>query len=260
MKPRTHKIAKLLPSASAGALLVFSLASANAQTDRIVFTQKFQPDATVVELNINPFAGGNAKITARSRIDETVPFAYSALADSDPAGITSNDVTKKGGIGAQFFENGKFSGSSGISGGGGHKDEELIFNFSNGVLGSSLVFTLTDLQLGKGLLDDDDPVIFVDAVGFTSPLMFNEPNGLLDAGVLTANNTTGFSDSFDINIGALNFGAINPASLAITEVRIRETNGHTYVNAFAAAPVPEPSSAALIALSVALPIFRRRRR
>ena len=62
-------------------------------------------------------------------------------------------------------KNGGFGGSGGISGGGGDKDEELIFTYDRPVALDSILLELSDIDFGHGLNDKDDPVLFVSERG-----------------------------------------------------------------------------------------------
>ena len=48
-----------------------------------------------------------------------------------------------------------------ISGGGSNRDEEVIITFDAPAEGDSIVLQLDEVELGNGLDDKDDPIIFV---------------------------------------------------------------------------------------------------
>ncbi|MFV1995237.1 MAG: PEP-CTERM sorting domain-containing protein, partial [Verrucomicrobiales bacterium] len=264
----------------AGGIIAFASAS-QAQVETIIFSPF--ADTTALTLPLGG-TGTSVDITARSSVLESEAFVIitpSSVGIDDPGGITSKDLSKRGGVGVRSFDGNKFGGSGGISGKGGAKDEELIFTFDlGGVSASSLKITITDLQIGSSLDDGDDPVIFVrDVLG--NNFVFSELNGVTDTGIAPPGSNigilpglsvattdlagnafaSGVKDPYNVNFGDFNYGAgVDPATVAIREVRVREVGDHIFVNGIQAAPIPEPSSAALIGLSMALPLLRRRRR
>ena len=96
-------------------------------------------------------------MTARSSIDETQPLVAAA---SGLSGTTIIDKDKGAGV-----QTASASGSKGISGGGAHKDEEMIFTYDTAIPLNSIVLSLNDIEFGSGSLDKDDPIIFLSVAG-----------------------------------------------------------------------------------------------
>ena len=179
-------------------------------------------------------------ITARSHVDRDAPFDFNA------SGETGTIWVDDQGFGVKNLGGG---GSGGISGLGGHQNEELIFTFGGFALSGSLQLGFTGFDLGDGLGDRDDPVIFV---------------VLDDASWITLDEVD-FADAFTFDesdsggSGILDFGAIdvlNP-SLSVAALVVRETHGHVQVNSIAYSTIPSPGALALIGLAG---IVGRRRR
>lgn len=169
---------------------------------------------------------GNARsvmITARSSVNAAQPFHAGA---SGEMGTVYIDKGK--GAGVQNYE---FGGSKGISGGGGDKDEELIFSYNAGVSLDSILLELKDIDFGHGLNDKDDPVLFVSSVASDSFSTLTEED---------ISSTSAFTFTGDQR-GTVDFGAFTDL-LGFSTVdifKIRETRGHIYVNGISdATPVP----------------------
>ena len=91
---------------------------------------------------INSFGDPSSfTISARSHIDETQPYDFWALGEMGTIYVEKDDK----GTGVQ---NSGMGGSSGISGGGGDKDEELFFNYNSPVSLESISLELNDIELG----------------------------------------------------------------------------------------------------------------
>jgi len=181
-------------------------------------------------------------MTARSSVDSAQPFV------ADAAGLLGTVVIDKKGAGVQAAD---AKGSKGISGGGGHKDEELIFTHDTPVFLDSILLGLNHIKFGDGLGDDDDPVIFLSVAGsgsFGVTIMEDE--------ILGAFTASGSKS------GVVDFGEFT--SLAddtpIAAFKIRETNDHIYVNQVSTGqPIPEPGILGLLALGgLALSLRKRK--
>jgi hypothetical protein len=196
-------------------------------------------------------------ITARTNIDELAPLVPDA---TGLAGTVYIDKDKKGGkvhgAGVQTASGG---GSKGISGGGGDRDEELIFTYDQAVYLSGVSIRLGDIEFGNGVGDKDDPVIFLKTAG----------SQVFDVILTEADIATGFTQigAADKKYGQVDFNSfIATAELnddtAIVAFAVRETNGHLYVNGVSNANgnvVPEPATMALLAFGGMMIASRRRR-
>ncbi len=182
-------------------------------------------------------------LTSRFSIDHTNPFVATA---SGLAGTVYID-RKGGGV-----QTAKPDGSKGISGGGGHKDEELIFTYDSPVLLSGLLVGLNDIDFGNGTGDKDDPVIFLSLAGSGTYGVT-----ILESEIYAAFTSTGRKQ------GTVDFGlftSVSP-STGIDGFKVRETNDHIYVDVgTTGTPVPEPASLVLIAVGGCLTIIRRIRK
>ena len=179
-------------------------------------------------------------LTARSSIDDSQPFVAGA------SGLIGTVVIDKdNGAGVQTA---KPDGSKGISGGGGHKDEELIFTYDAPVLLGDIRVFLADIEFGKGLNDKDDPIIFLSLAG----------SGIYGVTALEAAVFGAFTDTGG-KTGWVDFGTLTALSntTPIDAFKIRETNDHIYVTGVT--PVPEPAICSLM-LAGGLTLLARRRR
>ena len=192
-------------------------------------------------------------ITARSSIDETSPADGNA---SGEAGTVYIDKDKKKGAGVQTADGG---GSKGISGGGGHKDEELIFTYDQNVYLNSIDLLLRDIEFGKGLGNKDDPMIYLKLAG-SSSFDFT----ISEADIFAAYSPIGKSKD---KYGMVDFDSFTSiAGLSddtlISALAVRETNDHIYVSGVSTGieVVPEPATMCLLlAGGVGLVIKRRRK-
>jgi hypothetical protein len=215
--------------------------------------------------------GGDVTITARTRIDPSQPYVLGAPGQVGTIFHEKSNDSWKGGLGVQDFG----SGSKGISGGGPRANEELIFTYNQGgAIAGTISLLLNDIEFGSKAitngvanLDKSDPVMWI-TLDFGQTLFVNEmtlfnavvPNP--DRGTTTVLGMSGQTISRD-NSYLLDFSNIAGLDLnaTVTSFTIRETNGHTFVKAFNAGVVPEPSAAALaLAGSGFLFTLRRSRR
>ncbi|MDP6633741.1 MAG: PEP-CTERM sorting domain-containing protein [Phycisphaerae bacterium] len=197
-------------------------------------------------------------MTARTGIDETNPLVADA---TGLAGTVYIDKDGKGGkprgTGVQTASGG---GSKGISGGGGDRDEELIFTYDQPVYISGVTIRLGDIEFGApGVVDKDDPVIFLQTVG--SPT-FNVT--LTESDIFAAFSYIGDPGN---KYGEVDFNSfITSAGLnqnaGLIAFSVRETNGHLYVNGVSSGGgnvVPEPATLAVLACGGMVLVRRRRR-
>lgn len=189
-------------------------------------------------------------MTARSSVDSSQPF--SASASGDPGTVY---IGRKG----AGVQNGSFGGSSGISGGGGDKDEELIFTYNSAVSLESIQLGLNDIEFGHGQGDKDDPVLFLSEGGSGQYSVITEED---------IRATSAFTYMRDKK-GILDFGAFS-SILGFTNIdafKIRETRDHIYVKSLsqatpvtAAVPVPTPSALFLAGIGTVFSGWIHRRR
>jgi hypothetical protein len=183
----------------------------------------------------------NFVMTGRSSIDPTQPFV------ADAAGLGGTVFIDKKGAGVQTAEG---SGSKGISGSGEHENEELIFTYDAPVYLNSLAMSLNDINFGRGACNKDDPVIFLSVGGSGDfGVMIQE------AEILAAFTSTGKKT------GVVDFSRFTSISgdTSIDAFKFRETNDHVYVTgASTGAPVPEPSTMAVLGLGGVLIFVRRK--
>ncbi|MFQ5425244.1 MAG: hypothetical protein ACE5F9_14865, partial [Phycisphaerae bacterium] len=158
--------------------------------------------------------GGDAffVLTARTRIDPSDPFGPDAVGETGTVRVDKNAK----GTGVQDINGG---GSKGISGGGGHQNEELIFTFDAPVPAASILLDLTGVDFSERS-DDDDPVIFISSSGSTT---FDHT--IFESEIQSAFTSTGS------HTGRVDFAQFTslPVDLAITAFKLRETHGHLAV-------------------------------
>ena len=123
-------------------------------------------------------------------------------------------------------------GSNGISGGGPHGQEQLIFTFDSAVFLNSLIVGLVDFEFGKGIGDKDDPIFFL-LLNDSSFVGVNET--LLKPAFIDTGDKTGYVDLSQLTVPGL---AGNPLIDVLT---IHNAKDHYEVNSLAyeiAPPVP----------------------
>ncbi len=178
-------------------------------------------------------------MTARSSIDANSPF------DPNASGLAGTVYIDRNGAGTQTAG---ASGSKGISGGGGHKDEELVFTFDVLALTSSIKLGLIMFKPGNGLGDKDDPVLFLNFSGMDETVTLDETE------FLSAFMSTG-RDTGIIDFGLLGFGSDS----LIESFAVRETGSHIEVNSmsYSLVPLPAPVLLGLVGLA-GMGLARRR--
>lgn len=182
-------------------------------------------------------------LTARSSVDETQPLVANAL--GSPGTVV---VDKDKGTGVQDATAG---GSKGISGGGGDKDEELIFTYDIPVFLYSIQLGLADIEFGKGVDDKDDPVIFL---SLASSGVFGVT--IQEGEILSAFTGVDKMGTVDFN----SFTSLG-GNAQIAAFKIRETNDHIFVNTISpGVEIPEPSLCTLMVAGALLLVSRRRMR
>ena len=179
-------------------------------------------------------------LTAMSSIDNSDPFGPGAM------GLPGTVYIEKNAKGAGVQTAGA-GGSKLISGGGGHKDEQLIFTFDVLALSSSIRLGLTEFKPGNGLNDKDDPVLFITFADSSTQV-------LTEVDYLSAFQSTGSKT------GIIDFSLLSLNGTAIDEIGVRETNGHLGVNLMAYAVVPLPPAAILGLAGLGMVGFARRRK
>ncbi len=178
-------------------------------------------------------------MTARSLIDAGSPF------DPDASGLVGTIYIDKDGAGTQTAS---AHGSKGISGGGGHKDEELIFSFDVAVLTSSIELGLIMFKPGHGLGHKDDPVLFLNFSGMDETVTLDETEYM--SAFMSTGGNTGF-----IDFGLLGFGS----DTLLESFAVRETGSHIELNSISYTLVPLPAPLMLgIAGLVGMGLLRRR--
>jgi hypothetical protein len=184
----------------------------------------------------------NFTITARSSIDNTQPL------DPNAAGFPGTVYIDAKGAGTQTSSK---EGSTGISGGGGHKDEELIFTYDAPVNLSSIVLTLADIEFGNGMGDKDDPIIYLSLAGSGQFGVRVDENDILAAFKLNGDRKGDVDFSSFSSLAGQN---------AIDAFNIRETNGHIFVTGLSETThAPEPGTMLMVGSGlIGLAGFRRK--
>ena len=178
-------------------------------------------------------------MTAMSSIDPASPF------DPYASGLLGTVYINKKGAGVQTAS---AHGSKGISGGGGHKDEELIFTFDQAVTAASIKLGLIDFKAGSGLNDKDDSVLFIRLAGDPTPVVMDEID------YLGAFTSTGSKKGF------IDFALLGLGDVQVDSFGIRETNGHIEVNMVSASMIPLPAGLLLGLVGMGGVVVARRRR
>ncbi len=172
-------------------------------------------------------------MTARTMIAPSNPFMADAIGQMGSVYIERGSK----GAGVQTADGG---GSKGISGGGGHADEELIFSYDQAVSLDSISIMLRDIDFGHGTEDKDDPVIFLQLAGASA---FGVT--IMETEIIAAFSKTGKKT------GMVDFASFTSLSgdTAISGFKVRETNDHIFVTGGSAgSAVPEPGTLALLAI------------
>jgi len=231
--------------------------------------------------NFNNIASGNlgtslslfdgaVTVTARTRIDPSSPYDYSPQGIEGTIFHEKSSDPLKGGLGVQDAG----SGSKGISGGGPRQNEQLVFTYhQGGALAGAIGVQLNAVEFGSKAitngfanLEKSDPLMWIE-YDFGQIFVVNEyslfnaatPLGKTKTGTILGDTNRTFSESLSYQIDFANIAGLNQ-NATVTSFTIRETSGHTFVKAFNAGVVPEPSGAALIMAGYGfLMMFRRRR-
>ncbi len=223
---------------------IAGLATASASADLVPLTEDVQGKGNM-GTSFRPVTVGGLPadfvLTARSMIDDSMMFDPFAPGSVGTIYIDRDDR----GAGVQTLST---SGSKGISGGGGHKDEEILVSFDAPALASTIELEINELEFGNGAGDKDDPVLFVALASGGSPLVFME-DAIMDAFTFSSSKR-----------GILDLGAIlglDPAA-GVLSVAVRETNGHIYLSGVSGSPIPAPGALAVVGMGLGV-VARRRR-
>ena len=148
------------------------------------------------------------------------------------------------GLGVQTLN---FSGSKGISGGGGDQDEALVFNFTN-VQASSLSVGLSSYKSSK-----DDPFITLILSGGVS-YTFSESSQDWDSAITSTGR-----DKANLNVGLLLQGAGVGINEVVNKMYVMEISEHLYVDAIEYNnSVPEPGTIAILLAGSVFSFTRRK--
>ncbi len=232
----------------------------------VVILGQFQVASAAIDLTASSQGGGNkglsyipvdafgmpasVTITARSSVDNLHPFLANA---SGQPGTVYIEKNKGAGVQSNKPKKGKtdeFEGSKGISGGGGDKDEELIFTYNTAMALDSITLKLSDIDFKK-----DDPVLFISAAGSQAFSTITEK----DIFSVSAFTSTGKKS------GSIDFGAFSSllGFSTVDEFKIRETRDHFYVNGLSegtpVSTVPVPGAFVLSSLGMVM-VARYRKR
>ena len=150
-------------------------------------------------------------LTARSIVNASAPM------DPDASGSTGVVVFSVDGAGVRPSPG---SGSLGISGGGAHKDEELIFTLDAPVEASTILLGVNKINFGSGSGDKDDPVLFLSSDGSSGYDFVVGESALQSAFISTGTER-----------GLIDFGQLSslPSGLLVDAFKLRETNDHVWV-------------------------------
>ena len=143
--------------------------------------------------------------------------------DDDGTGVWATDYDKKGKLDG---------GSDGVSGGGPHGQEQLIFTFDSAVFLNSLIVGLVDFEFGKGIGDKDDPIFFL-LLNDSSFVGVNET--LLKPAFIDTGDKTGYVDLSQLTVPGL------AGNTLIDVLTIHNARDHYEVNSLAyeiAPPAP----------------------
>jgi hypothetical protein len=216
--------------------------------------------------------GGAVTITARTMINDAQPYVLGAAGSVGTIFNAYDASPFKEGLGVQTIDK---KGSQGISGAGGHQNEELIFTYNQGgALANSISLQINALDFGSAALKNSfanlsgsDPVMWINYnMGSTLALseldIFNASTalGTVKTGDILGMKGVQYSDSDSYRVNFANIAGLAPGA-TVNSFVLRETTGHSYVKAFNGGNVvPEPGSAMLIlgAAAGALLITRRR--
>lgn len=178
-------------------------------------------------------------LTAMRSIDDSAPF------DPWAAGLAGTVYIGKHnkGAGVQTADG---HGSKLISGGGGHKDEQLMFTFDTLALSFSIRLGLSEFDVGSGLDHKDDPVLFITFSDLSIQV-------LTEVDYLSAFQSTGRKEGF------IDFSLLDLDGAAIDSLWVRETNGHIGVNGIEYSVVPLPPALAWGGLGLLGAMFGARR-
>jgi hypothetical protein len=190
-------------------------------------------------------AGGYANfvMTARTMIDPAQPLVADA-----PGSVGTVYIDKdQEGAGVRTIDD---DGSKGISGGGMHQDEELIFTYDVPIHLDSLLIGMANIDFGKGPGDKDEPVLFLSVAG----------SGGFGITLTELQIKAAFTFTGD-GQGTIDLSKVTslPGDTAIAAFKLRETLGHTSVLFVSTGIlIPEPATMSLLVIG-AVPLIGRRK-